>query len=71
MFRCTIRELVLLTLVVAMDAAWGLNRRSKSEVERRLMQQTEVLEVHRAQKRALQSQLDGLSELRLERSEPS
>ena len=40
MFRFTIRELVLLTLVVAMGVAWWVDRR-------RLAQQVSTLEIHR------------------------
>jgi hypothetical protein len=36
MFRFTIRELVLLTIIVAMGVGWGLDRRALTEKMARL-----------------------------------
>ena len=49
MFRFTIRELILLTVIVAMGAAWWVDRRTatKTQDEMRSALQRDRMELHR------------------------
>jgi hypothetical protein len=71
MFRFTIRELVLLTLVVAMALGWCLEYRARRRVHVELQEQVSLLEAERGLSEALGRQVDRLVELRAQDVSPS